>query len=572
MRKTILLRALMVMGLAGAIAAACSAGGGDQGLSSPGGGNPGGAAGSGEGGGGNPAGSGQGGGMIFDSGTIEDSSGSGFVTNPKTCAESANSHSYIGCDYWPTVTANNVWSIFDFAVVVANTGTEDAEVTVTGPSGTNTFDVVPPNTLKTVYLPWVPALKGKDCNECGEAVAMTASVKADASAFHLVSTRPVTVYQFSALEYAGKGGPSGKNWSSCPGNKICSQTFSAVGCFSFSNDASLLLPSTAWTQNYRLAGSNGWEVDGFGGVMPSYAVITASQDGTEVEFKTAGKVLAGGGLSAMSKGQSGKVTLNAGDVLEVVGGNLAADDLSGSLVTATKPIQVITGMPCVNKPADKSACDHVEESVFPAETLGKEYVVTLPAAPKGGKAPGQIVRIVGNVDGTTLTFDPAVKIGATATINAGQVIDLGQVVQDFKVSGDNEFIVATFMLGGSVVDPGTTGEEKGDPSQSLATAIEQYRDSYIFLAPQDYDVNYVNIIAEPGTSVTLDGKGVDSSLFSTVGGSGMGVARVKLAATGSHSLTSSKPVGIQVYGYGSYTSYQYPGGLNLRSIAPPPPK
>ena len=115
------------------------------------------------------------------------------------------------------------------------------------------------------------------------------------------------------------------------------------------------------------------------------------------------------------------------------------------------------------------------------------------------------------------------------------MIDLGQVVQDFKVSGDNEFIVATFMLGGSVVDPGTTGEEKGDPSQSLATAIEQYRDSYIFLAPQDYDVNYVNIIAEPGTTVTLDGKGVDASLFAAVGGSNMGVARVKLAATGSHS-------------------------------------
>jgi hypothetical protein len=30
-------------------------------------------------------------------------------------------------------------------------------------------------------------------------------------------------------------------------------------------------------------------------------------------------------------------------------------------------------------------------------------------------------------------------------------------------------------------------------------------------------------------------------------------------------------VGIQVVGYGSYTSYQYPGGLNLTLIAPPPP-
>jgi hypothetical protein len=29
-------------------------------------------------------------------------------------------------------------------------------------------------------------------------------------------------------------------------------------------------------------------------------------------------------------------------------------------------------------------------------------------------------------------------------------------------------------------------------------------------------------------------------------------------------------VGIQVLGYGLYTSYQYPGGLNLEIIAPPP--
>jgi hypothetical protein len=36
-------------------------------------------------------------------------------------------------------------------------------------------------------------------------------------------------------------------------------------------------------------------------------------------------------------------------------------------------------------------------------------------------------------------------------------------------------------------------------------------------------------------------------------------------------LVSDKPVGLQVMGYGSYTSYQYPGGLNLGLIAPPPP-
>ncbi len=40
--------------------------------------------------------------------------------DPTTCAEAATTKSYIGCDYWPTVTANAVWSVFDYAVVISN--------------------------------------------------------------------------------------------------------------------------------------------------------------------------------------------------------------------------------------------------------------------------------------------------------------------------------------------------------------------------------------------------------------------------------------------------------------------
>jgi hypothetical protein len=39
---------------------------------------------------------------------------------------------------------------------------------------------------------------------------------------------------------------------------------------------------------------------------------------------------------------------------------------------------------------------------------------------------------------------------------------------------------------------------------------------------------------------------------------------------GAHVLEASAPVGIQVEGYGAYTSYYYPGGLDLNAIAPPP--
>src|SRR5258708_1602510 len=62
---------------------------------------------------------------------ITDDAGS-MTHDPATCAEAAMLKSYIGCDYWPTVNLNAVWSVFDFAVVISNPGMSDAHVTVSG--------------------------------------------------------------------------------------------------------------------------------------------------------------------------------------------------------------------------------------------------------------------------------------------------------------------------------------------------------------------------------------------------------------------------------------------------------
>jgi hypothetical protein len=480
----------------------------------------------------------------------------------QTCAGAAQAKSYVGCDYWPTVLGNNVWSVFDYAVVVANAGSNPADVTITGPNGTNQTGSVPPGQLQKFYLPWVTTLKGPDADSFGSATPMTASVVAHGGAYHLVSTVPVTVYQFNALEYAGQGGPPNKNWSSCPG------TSSGLGCFSFSNDASLLLPSTAMTGNYRVMGQKGWSTSGID-VMGPLVAITATQNGTTVTVKTtaASKVLAGGGIPAQNGVGQFTIPMSAGDVAEIIGAVGDTDDFSGSLITANNPIQVITGMPCVNQPEDSAACDHVEESVFPAETLGQHYVVTPPTSPLGNVV-GHIVRIFGNVDGTTLTYSPSKPAGCPSSINAGQVADCGQVATSFEITGNNAFGVGSFMLGGTLTDP--NGGE-GDPSQSFAVAVEQYRSAYIFLAPGDYDTSYVDIIGPPGVTATVDGSNVGG--FTAINGN-YSIARYKLGAgnNGAHTLQSSAPVGIQVMGYGQYTSYQYPGGSNLSAIAPPPVK
>ncbi len=74
-----------------------------------------------------------------------------------------------------------------------------------------------------------------------------------------------------------------------------------------------------------------------------------------------------------------------------------------------------------------------------------------------------------------------------------------------------------------------------------------------------------------GTKPVLDGAPVTTAP-APIGTSPFGVARIRLSASGggAHVLTSDVPVGLQVLGYGDSTSYQYPGGLKLSSIAPTP--
>jgi hypothetical protein len=513
-----------------------------------------------------------------DGGVFQIPDGMMVVQDPQTCTEAAANKSYIGCDYWPTVVANPVWSIFDFAVVISNAGSNPAMVTVTGPNSTNQTVTVSPGALQKIYLPWVSTLKGPDANQCGGSTPLTGSLSQTAGAYHLVSSVPVLVYQFNALEYKGAGGPAGKDWSTCPGTtQVCSRKMGGngtpIGCFSYSNDASLLLPSTAMTGNYRVLSEHGLDNPVFPGIlpgMPAYFAITATQDGTSVKVKvpSQGQIVAGTGVTAVAAGGTGSYALNAGDVIELVGGAATASDLSGSQVQADKPVQVIGGIQCIPNPAN--ACDHLEESVMPAETLGKHYVVSLPTGPLGN-VPGATVRMVGNVDGTNLTYQPAVA-GAPAALNAGQVVEF-DATADFVVSGDHEFIVGTVMKSGSIVDPGAAaGMQEGDPSLSTAIAVEQYRLKYVFLAPDDYDINYADVVAPMNATLMLDGAAV--TVTSTqIGTTGYGLFRIHLTSgnSGAHTLTSDQPMGLQVLGYGLYTSYQYPGGLDLLSIAPPPP-
>jgi IgGFc binding protein len=520
-----------------------------------------------------------------NSGDFGNGGGDSEVEDPVNCDAAKTSKSYVGCDYWPTVTPNAVWSIFDYAVVVANTGKFTANITITGPNGTKKEAEVPVGELRKIYLPWVKPLKGGDSDACGAPPDLEESVVVPEGAYHLVSTSPVIVYQFNALEYKGEGGegPDGgpKDWSKCPGTAInCGKR--PIGCFSFSNDASLLLPSTAMTSTYRVMGFKGasaapWE--GAPGITSTVLSVTATEPGTvvNVHLASTAKVVAsvsGQEVPATEGGGTIQLNLaNAGDVAQLVTEKGQEYDFSGSLVGANKPVQVITSVPCINIPSDKGACDHIEETVMPAETLGKHYVVTPPTGPKGTPV-AHAVRIYGNKNGTRLTFKPAKPESCPDTVDAGGVADCGIVTEPFEVIGDQEFGVLTFLLGARYYD-WSGADNRGDPDQSQFASVEQFRTNYVFLAPEDYPVLWADITAPKDAAITMDGAPLEAP-WTPIGDGPYGVIRVDLRKTGgnsgAHTLTAEKPVGVQVLGFGDNTSFQYPAGVNLKLIAAPPPK
>ena len=441
------------------------------------------------------------------------------------CAPGNLGTSYIGCEYYPVVTANQVDQAFTFAVVVSNVSDEDADITITR-GGASVLDiVVTKKSVEVIPLPWVTELK----------VGFVSQRVAD-GAYRLRSTRPVTVYQYSPLEYTKDGE------------------------FSYSNDASLLMPTNVWGKDTFVVGRN--SLDSLGGM---YAVIARADDTTvEVTPSATGQFIQPG--SEIAEDGTGVVVLNEGDVLQVLskaaGGMPDISDITGTRVVSDKPVQIIGGHMCTYVPYDVLACDHLEESNLPLQNLDKVYLVSTPLVKALDQAPepkARIVRMVATADATTLTYDPPQPGAPAALAKAGDNAEFSTSA-DFKITASAKIVVSEYFLGQEA------GGDAGDPSMTIAVPIEQYRDNYSFHAPVNYESNFVNVLAPTAAKISLDGQPVGG--YASIGATGYSVARVQLAnnVDGDHFITGDQPFGVQVYGYGQYTSYWYPAGLDLKLI------
>lgn len=523
------------------------------------------------------------------------------VSCTSPCEEAAEQNSYIGCEYWAVPTMNNAlvqqdaftgesyWD-FTFAVAIANPGTEPAVVTVRRGGSTIVTRTIAGGALDTIELDWIDALQPPPNATTG----ITPSSFVANGAYQVTSTLPVTVYQFNPLDYETSGRTGTVN--------------------SFSNDASLLLPAHAMTGNYmvmsrpthmieRIATNQDDPLDTatFTNSSPGFfTLVGVDPTAVTVDITFSADVVASGDgrVRAFRRGETGTFTLAQGDVLQVATGQPStcahtADrdsttqvvpdpffgdttydidifycdvganfDLTGTEIRGTGRLELVSGHNCDFVPANRWACDHLEEGIFPVETWGQEAIVSVTRPLRGEP---NVVRIISSHDGNTLAFDPpSAHVGVT--LNRGEFIEF-ETSASFRVTGTDAFLAAQFLVGQDYAGFQSSPDgAEGDPSMSLAIPTEQYRTSYVFLAPSSYASSFVTVTAPMDVPVMLDGAAVTG--FAAVGSTGFSVASVDVGG-GVHTITSSAAFGIVVYGFGTYTSYMYPGGLDLELIDAP---
>ena len=448
------------------------------------------------------------------------------------CDADLKMNTYLGCGYWAVDLDNIETGQFEEVAIVVSaptTNTLPADVSITSTKTGQLLTsaqlggsplVVQPGGLQVYTLP-----AGNDID---------GSMLTDRS-FGIETTQPVTIHQFNPLN----------------GDNV------------FTNDASLLLPSHAGGEEYVVMS---WPMRTWSSTLRGFATVIATQEGqTNVTVQPASAVLQGQGVSPIPKNGTKSFVLNQGEVLNLETEGSEGADLTGTIITASQKVNVFGGHECANIQIPWERCDHIEQQLYPLQAWGTHYIGD-PFEPRN-QHHEDTWRIVAGANNVTVTLDP--PVAGPYTMNKGQWVEF-DTQQVFQATGTGKFLVGHYLQscnypGYTVFCTDSAGQLGiGDPAFTLAVPVGQYLEGYVFLTPEDYAEDYVNIIYEEGTELQLDGQ-VITPASETIGFSDWRLARIEVFP-GVHTINASQPVGATVYGYGCHVSYAYPGGLKLEAF------
>lgn len=403
-------------------------------------------------------------------------------------------------------------------------------------------------------------------------------------------TCPITPAIDAATVIMGSG--TGAAWSITTDAPVSAYDIIPFGgAPSFFPSASLLLPTSALADEYVVIATPTGTASSSG---PQWLAIAAIIDDTTITIQPTVDLPGGGAVPAIAAGTMGSVVLDAGEVAQWELPAGAAADTSGTLVSADQPVAVIAGNRFFRlQPTPGPGGEGTHQQILPVGALGSRYVAAPYETRRADLAPEEIpYRIVGAVDATTLTLDPAVP-GVPAMIGRGQVVDF-TTSDAFVVSAQDAmhpFALAQVMPTANLVGgsrPGAQdsmfGPQLGDEEFVVLFPPDQFLSRYVFFTDPTYWTTNLAVVRvrQDGAfaPVTVDCVG-ELSGWTAVGGSeDLEVTTVDLVRAGAgvgscvnggHTAESAAPFGIVVWGTDAYASYAYPAGGNARTLAELPP-
>jgi len=310
-------------------------------------------------------------------------------------------------------------------------------------------------------------------------------------------------------------------------------------------DAFLAFPLDAIGNEYYVLAYN----RDFSFALPTQATILATQNNTTVTITSS---LTSGGFVA---GVPANITLQQGEVYQMRS-LIDGADYSGTKVTADKPVSVFGGAQCTNISGTIRACDHLVEQMPPLSSWGKSFL-TVPLATR---LQGDVFRFLAQRNGTAVSVNGAV----VANLAAGEFFEtiLGSATHN-RISSNEPILVGQYSRSSEA--DGVTS----DPFFALVPPDEQFLNSYVISAgTPNIPSNFLNITSPTSNigTVRVDGVVVNAGLWTPIQATGFSGAKVPIA-NGVHTVTSSLPVGLLTYGFGSFDSYGYLGGQSFSPVA-----
>lgn len=295
--------------------------------------------------------------------------------------------------------------------------------------------------------------------------------------------------------------------------------------------------------------------------MASHLTVVATADGTTLSVTPQTT------LGARTAGTSYAVTLDEGQTYQL-SGTAAAEDVTGTLVEADRPVAVLAGTGCSNVPTGSFACNPLLQQMTPTSAWGDTFV----SARIATRTKGDTYRVLADHDDTVVRVGGAEK----ATLDAGEFYEavLPEDATDATLAGvlietSEPSFVSQYGNGMSY------DSSPGDPMMMSVPPAGQYLQEYVVAAP-DVDAvpamtAYLNLVAPTASigQVHVDGDPVAAGDFVAVAGSDFSVAQLEVPA-GQHSISSPEPVGVNVYELGQYDGFGFTGGQAAESIALPP--